>query len=155
MTDQTTTEDTSQDTPASPQDTAEDVSAATEASVKDNPNREAARYRKALRDAEAERDQLKAQRDELARSIAEQHLPGGLPVRLFWEQHQDVTSLFDDQGRIDADKVKEAGRQLITDYGLSTSPIVPVVPDAGKQPDRNANTGWTEVVRGRPLSDEL
>ncbi len=144
--------DTDQTTP---QDTPEGATTAPEAVQEETPNREAARYRKALRDAEAERDQLKAQRDELARSIAEQSLPGNVPPRLMWEHTEDVTTLFDDAGRVDPSKVTAAAGEIIDAYGISPLATVPIVPNAGDTPDGSLPSGWADVVRGRHEVDDL
>lgn len=76
-------------------------------------NREAAKYRRKLRDTEAERDALRTrlehvQRGEVER-IATTHLRDGTDV---WRDGAQLADLLDENGNVDTDKVSELGRQL-------------------------------------------
>ncbi|MCI1962640.1 MAG: hypothetical protein LKJ18_00625 [Ancrocorticia sp.] len=113
-------------------------------------NSEAAKYRRKLREAEAERDQAITQRDALARSVAEQYLPSHVPARLFWEKNQNVIDMLGDDGRVDQTKVKAAAKNLADEYGLKSSDKRLIVEADGRHfdPHKHEGTSWASVVRG-------
>lgn len=119
------------------------------------PDREAARYRTRLREAEAERDAVAAQRDTLARTIVESHLPGHVSPRLFWQLHQGTSGLIADDGTVDVDAIQHAAQEMADEYGLTPMATAPVVPDVGKQPETQPATQWQEVVRGNSIPVEV
>lgn len=87
------------------------------------PNKEAAKYRRRLRDAETERDALAEQLTNMRRADAErlasQHLakPAGL-----WAAGVEIADLLDDTGTIDPAKVTEAAKQAADALGLALPP---------------------------------
>nr|NLI50738.1 hypothetical protein [Propionibacterium sp.] len=100
----------------------------------DKAGREAARYRRQLRDAEAERDALRAERDALRRAavaaVIKAERRQATPA-LLDAAGVDFASLLDDQGGVDPAKVlaavEDAGKQL----GVGTR--LPYAPSAAGQ----------------------
>lgn len=119
------------------------------------PDREAAKYRTRLRETEAERDTLATQRDTLARTIVESHLPGHVSPKLFWQLHQGTDGLIGQDGTVDVDAIAHAAQEMASEYGLTPMATAPVVPDVGKQPETQPTTQWQEVVRGNNVRNEL
>lgn len=84
-------------------------------------NKEAAKYRTRLRDAEAERDTLTAQLDAARRHIVTQAADLGNAAPLLFEG-TDVGEFFTDDGTLDAEKVAAAAREVRETYGLPRAP---------------------------------
>ena len=82
-----------------------------------NPGREAARYRRQLRDVEAERDTLTDQLAAARRTLVEHGL-GNVPAGAFWTLNPDPAALLDDDGNVDPAKVAEAARDAFATLGL-------------------------------------
>lgn len=76
-----------------------------------NPSREAAKYRRQLRDAEAQRDQLgerlAAMQRSQAEALAREHLADGADM---WRDGLELSAVLDDDGNLDPAKVTEAAR---------------------------------------------
>lgn len=95
-----------------------DVEPGEDAATEDSPpgddppdastNREAARYRRRLRDVEGERDALAGQLAALRRQVAEHHATGLARPSDLWLAGTDVSDLLDDQGAVDPAKVAAA-----------------------------------------------
>lgn len=99
-------------------------------------NRREARYRRQLRDTEAERDQLAQQLEALRRDSAEAIArrtiaePAGL-----WAAGVTVEALLAEDGTVDADKVTAAAEDARTRLGLAAAPRRGlVVPSEGSSP---------------------
>lgn len=86
----------------------------------DGGNREAAKYRRQLRDAEAQRDQISAERDALgerlstlqrreAERLAAEHLADAADM---WRDGLDLAALLDDDGHLNPTKVADAARAV-------------------------------------------
>lgn len=92
----------------------------------DRGSREAAKYRRQLRDAEAARDQLAERLAALQRGQAEtfarEHLADGADL---WRDGVDLTALLDDGGQVDPDKVREAARSTIAAHRHWAAPRPP------------------------------
>ncbi|MGP4054286.1 hypothetical protein ACTWP6_05595 [Mycobacterium sp. 4D054] len=75
----------------------------------DGPGREAAKYRRRLRAAEAERDRLAGQVESLQRAEVER-LAAGADLRpaALWASGPDLADLLSDDGTVDASKVSAA-----------------------------------------------
>lgn len=122
--------------------------------------REAAKYRRQLREVEAARDGLADHLAAARRLLVEHHL-GNLPAAAFWGMHPEVADLIADDGTIDRSKVTaaaEAVHQALELPGqFSNAPkgaVGPYVPGEGGSVGPVA-TGlqWTdafgpEVVQG-------
>lgn len=75
----------------------------------DGPGREAAKYRRRLRDAEAERDQLAEQIVAWQRAEVErQATAGGLKPAALWASGTELAGLLGDDGTVDESKVSAA-----------------------------------------------
>lgn len=105
-----------------------------------NGNREAAKYRRQLRDTEAERDAVVGRLEAAQRALIEGQL-GNLNAAAFWKLHPDIVPLLDESGMPNPKKVTEAAAQVFTDLGLpgtfsNTRKGVraPYDPTAGKVP---------------------
>jgi hypothetical protein len=115
-------------------------------------NREAAKYRRQLRETEAERDGLSAKLEQAHRRIADTML-GNVPSGAFWQMHPDVDDLRGEDGHLDPDKVAEAAQAVHTALGLpgpfSNTPkgvIGPYVPSEGAFPDHPlSGDSWSDA----------
>ncbi len=86
----------------------------------DTPNREAARYRRRLRDTETERDTLKARLEALQRAQVDGIAQGlGVKPAALWAAGADLEGLCDDNGVPDAGKVKAAAEKARAELGIS------------------------------------
>lgn len=106
--------------PTAPGTGAADTGADVGADEQGGGNREAAGYRVRLRETETERDQLRAQVDELLRARVEQ-IAGEIVLKpaALWKAGLDVAELLDDRGRVDTQKAEHAIRVLAGELGLS------------------------------------
>lgn len=104
---QETTEDQEQE------DSADDQQDTSKAS------RQAAKYRRQLRDTEAERDTLQEQVTTLRRTIAEESLRGVLakPSAL-WLTGVEAADFYDDAGNLDTDALAAAAKDAAAENGL-------------------------------------
>jgi hypothetical protein len=118
-------------------DTPEDVQTVDtpEESQDDKPgNPEAAKYRRRLRDTEAERDTLRTQVQTLQRSIAEDIAESaGVTGKALWASGAELADLLGEDGAVAPEKVTEAAENAITELGLAPSPRQP-------QPNRQQGT---------------
>lgn len=121
MTDTTNTEvvdQTEVDTTATGTETPQETPEAPEKPTEGN---EAAKYRRRLREAEAERDALTMQLDALRRAEVERlatvelDTPAGL-----WANGTELADLLADDGTVDPDKVDAAVRAAVDTLGLET-----------------------------------
>ena len=90
-----------------------------------NPNAEAAKYRKRLRDTEAERDALAAKIEAYQRAEVEQYAEHLQKPSAIWAAGIELADLLDDEGNIDPEKTTAAVEAAATDLGLSTRPRAP------------------------------
>lgn len=118
------------------------------------PNAEAAKYRTRLRDAEKALQDVTAQRDTLARSMIEGHLPAHVTPKLFWQLHEGLDGLMGDDGAVDVAAVTAAAQTIAKDYGLNLKNTAPIVPNVGNVPERPSQTMWQEVVTGHEELNE-
>lgn len=106
----------------------------------ETPAREAARYRTQLRAAETERDSLAATlrtaRQEMVEGVVELQKPDAL-----WAAGVDVDDLFDDQGRMDRDKIRAAVTEQSDRLGLAKVRRPP-------RPDRSQGLGHSDSGSG-------
>lgn len=86
---------------------------------------EAAKYRRQLRDTEAERDTLAGSVDTLRKQIVAGNMPKGSSAgaELLWTSGSNPADFFDEAGALDPDKltvaVKDAHQRLGLHFGLS------------------------------------
>ncbi len=92
----------------------------------DEPSdREAAKYRRRLRETEGERDTISTQLDASRRALVE-HLAGGerVKVEALWAAGTTVAELLDDDGAVDPDLVRKACTNAAETLGLARPPRV-------------------------------
>ena len=108
----------------------------------DRGSREAAKYRRQLRDTKAERDALSERLSTLQRREAErlaaEHLADGADV---WRDGLDVAALLDDDGNIDSAKVADAAQAARNAHPHWAAPRVPKRNPAGRGSFRSGGTG--------------
>lgn len=120
-------------------------------------NKEAAKYRRQLRDTEAHRDALSErlstmQRREVERLAAE-HLVDPADI---WRDGAELAALLDDGGNLDAVKVAEAARATVTAHRHWAAPPTPKRhPDSRRglasgstgRDHHRAATSWQQLLR--------
>lgn len=114
-------------------------------------NSEAAKYRRRLREAEAERDALREQVDGLRRAEVERQVADDLedPSDL-WRAGADVGELLDDQGAVDRGKVDQAVLSVVTEHpGWRKRPQSAPDVDQGRSSDMPSAASWAGLVRSR------
>ena len=106
-------------------------------------NREAAKYRRRLRETETERDQLAAQVENYRRAAVETLAAQTLskPAAL-WAAGATVTELLDEAGQPDPEKVTEAARAAAETLGLQRADLRRSnhVPGEGRNPSVTTRT---------------
>lgn len=82
-----------------------------------------AKYRIQLRETEAERDQLRTTVENLQRAEVERLAAASIrkPTAL-WSTDVELSSLLDDAGRVDPDKVNAATKAAVETLGLAAKP---------------------------------
>lgn len=89
----------------------------------DKPGREAAKYRRQLRDTEAERDTLAASLDALQRRMVEQHAGKQISrPEALWAAGIELSDLLDKDGVPDPEKIRAACADASDKLGL-TRPV--------------------------------
>lgn len=149
---------TTLDTAAEQDDTQEEVSSVqTEPAepVQDDtpatPNREAAKYRRRLREAETERDTLAGRVETLQRREVERHAADRLaqPSDLFTVAGVALPELLDDAGDVDPGKVDEAVQTLLSDRPGLSRHVRTLDLGQGRRGDPTPTTSWGDVLRTR------
>lgn len=110
---------------------------------------EAAKYRTQLRSVEAERDTLAGSVETLRRQIIASNMPrnsSGGP-ELLWATGYTAAEMFNTQGGLDADKLKDAVREAHAKLGLQLKQLSDPVPSSG--------TGNAGALDGAKWSDIL
>lgn len=94
----------------------------TEDTDKANPSREAAKYRKRLRETEAERDTLSETVNGLRRQLATAALADVLakPEALWSVAGVEVADYFAEDGQLDVDRLRAAGKAAVAEHGLAS-----------------------------------
>lgn len=85
----------------------------------DNPSREAARYRRKLRETETERDQLAQRIESLQRSEVERHAGHLARPSAIWAAGVTVSEVLNENGDVDPNKVTEAVIAAADQLGLA------------------------------------
>ncbi len=144
------------DTAPTPDDTTDDaaeveVAETTATEPTDaNPGREAAKYRRQLRDAEATRDTLAARVQKYQTAEAERVAAG--PGRLLdptdlWRV-TELADVVDDDGEVDAEKVSDAVDKLIERKPHYAAPQTSLDLDLGVRggPVKAGSPTWADVI---------
>lgn len=147
MSDTNTTSEPAEATPEPADTTPEPAEAPEPADTK--AAREAARYRRRLREVEAERDRLAAQvqamqRAEIERlSLAEYRVRG----EALWAAGYQVADLVDDEGRPDVAKVAAAAEEAAQRFGIRRIELDGAyVPAEGKTPPVAPTVTWGQLL---------
>lgn len=115
-----------------------------------SPGAEAARYRRRLRDTEAERDALAEQLEASRRAFVDHLLATTVNIAKpagFWASGVELADLLDDDGAVDPAKVNDAAVQAQQRLGLQ--------PRADRQPDRSLGRDITPAKVSPSWSDAL
>lgn len=113
--------DTTETMNAAAEDQAEEVTQPDPAETEDDgkPGREAARYRRQLREAEAERDELRGQVETLRRAQAEKLAQAqGLTAAALWSSGVSLEDLTAEDGTIDPASVTVAVKTAREAFGI-------------------------------------
>lgn len=153
MTDEQTTEPVA-DAPAEEElSTAVESSEAT-ADEQDSPNREAAKYRTKLREAESERDTLRSRLDAAHRQLVEHHLTDSLAdPNDYWLRGGQVP--LTDDGALDTDALDDQVKRIIDDAPHLRVPRKPLPNPAqgasasGTSHDEKQGPTWGDVLKRR------
>lgn len=131
------------DTAAQDTDPAEDT---TEPVEDDSTNGEAAKWRRRLRDAEAERDALAARLEAVQRQQVENLLDAsGVKPKAVWAV-AELADLLADDGTIDPEQVTNAVAVARDKFGIAKPAKGTVVPGVGNQPNGVPSTDkWKEA----------
>ena len=100
--------------------------------VQGKAGREAARYRTQLREAEAQRDTIRAQLVALQTQVIETSLPPNLKPEAWRLAHPDVSDLLSEDGTINRDALTEAISIAVETLGVQNPG--PIIPTQGMQP---------------------
>lgn len=111
----------------------------------ENANAEAAKYRRRLRDAEKQRDELAARVTALQRRQAEAMLPAAVKPAAVWAV-TELADVLDDDGSVDAAKLDAAVTAAREHFGITKPAKGTHVPGVGNQPDgRPRADGWKQA----------
>ncbi|CAN5904087.1 hypothetical protein BH23ACT2_BH23ACT2_28390 [soil metagenome] len=149
MSDPIESTETTADEPVEPDTADEPVEPGTEA--EESPNREAARWRRQLRDAEADRDRLAAtvesyQRGEVERLAADRLAsPGDL-----WAAGTNLADLVGEDGQVDADAVHTVAKAILVDrpHWAKPPPRFPPATGQGRREAVESAPSWQDALRG-------
>lgn len=110
--------------------------------------REAAKYRRRLREAEAQRDQLAGQVEAMQRAEVERLATAdGLKPAALWAG-AELAGLLADDGTVDGAKVSAAIEAAREQLGIPAPPVGPRVPNEGRSPVRPAKPSGREAMVG-------
>lgn len=114
--------------------------------------REAAKYRRQLRDTEAERNQLRNQLEAMQRDAVERLAASHVrKPSVLWKLGLQLADVLDGDGLPDPEKVRTAATHVATDQGLS-KPLRNYAPREGtngEPPRPTANSRMKAVIQGR------
>jgi sulfur relay (sulfurtransferase) DsrC/TusE family protein len=119
----------------------------------DKSNREAAKYRRQLRDVEAERDGLLEQvtgwRKQQAENIAQAH---GLNAAALWAAGAELETMLTEEGMVDEAKLIEFVKEAKDKLGIVPPPQVASAAGQGRvgtaiAVDTNAGNTWADALR--------
>lgn len=108
--------------------------------------REAAGHRTRAREAEAERDALRVQRDGLAATVLADVLrPTGITPEAFRAGGHDVATFIGPDGALDLDGLRAAASETARQFGIRRG-MVPSAGTGGEDPTDGGPT-WSEALR--------
>lgn len=115
-------------------------------------NSEAAKYRRQLRDAEAQRDTLAAAVEALQRGVVEDLAArAGItkPASLWNAENFTLAELLGDDNRPDVDKVAAAVKLAAESLGLRVRAGLPPAPNSGRGDAQPKQASWSEFLKKR------
>lgn len=148
-TDETTAVGT--EAPAAPDDGAEDGAEVVEDQADyadgDGSGREAAKYRRRLREAEAERDQLAERIEAMTRAEVERLATAdSLRPAALWASGVELADLVAEDGTVDGSKVSAAIGVAREQLGIAKPPVGPVVKREGLSVGRPAKPSGKDAM---------
>lgn len=114
----------------------------------DNPSKEAAKYRRRLREAEKERDGLRGQLEAMQRAAVESL--AGKTLRkpeALWAAGVELADVLDQNGKPDAEKVATAARTAADQLGLARALQGNYSPREGNNPRPASGTRFEDALR--------
>lgn len=134
-----------QEPDTAPADSADGTDSADNTNSADSANVEAAKYRRRLREAEQQRDELAARVSALQRRQAEAMLPAAVKPAAVWAV-TELADVLDDDGLVDAAKLDAAVTAAREHFGITKPAKGTFVPGVGNQPDgRPRADGWKQA----------
>jgi hypothetical protein len=113
----------------------------------DGSGREAAKYRRRLREAEAERDQLAEQIEAMRRAEVERLATAdSLRPAALWASGVELSDLVAEDGTVDESKVSEAIAGAREQLGIAKPPVGPVVKREGLSVGRPAKPSGKDAM---------
>ncbi len=146
--DTTTVASAEQTTEHAPRDAApEETSDETTSDESEGNDREAARYRRRLRETESERDALTARVEQYQRAEAERIAAESLAAPADLWLFTDVAAVLNDEGDVDPEKVREIGRTVAAERpGLAR--VAPSF-DGGARTSVDPGKSWSQLIGGK------
>ena len=114
-------------------------------------NKEAAKYRRRLRDEEAAHEETRRLLDGLRRQQFEE-TARGINSRVkpeFWHAFLDYGDFITDDGRIDGAALKESMAEVMQEYGVTTGSLPRHVMGGRAEPIDDVPSSWSEALRGK------
>lgn len=151
MTEQQETTTPDQNTDLEAVDQADTLAVEDTEDTKPDEGREAAKYRRRLRETEKERDALLETVAALRRAAIDTEVAGKhrIPTEGFWATGITVDQLLDDDGNIDTEKIATAARDATDRLGVRR-PLRNHVPNEGASPaSRSTRDNWTDAFAPR------
>ncbi|MCV7090025.1 hypothetical protein [Mycobacterium interjectum] len=142
------------DTPPEPTETVEPDAPAPSPTEPEGHSREA-KYRKALRDTEAERDQLRTRLETRDTADVERDLAGRLvdPGDL-WRAGVTLDDLRGDDGELDPDRIDEAVTTVVAEHPhWAVNPVSPAAPASQVTSDGRPNLDADQATTWQGLFD--
>lgn len=133
-----------------PKDVEQTLSDAQEG-AKGGGNKEAAKYRRQLRDTEAEKDDLAGQVEGLRRQLVQLNMPHGSKTNAdaLWATGRNAGDFFNDAGQLDAEKLTAAVRETHTALGLRYGPDVISESGTGNGGMEPKRATWSDALKRR------
>lgn len=116
-----------------------------------NPNKEAAKYRRRLRETETERDELRATVESLQRQIVDDTVSRtGVPSKAFWSA-TELATLLDDNGTVNREAVTQTAENVRQEYSIARLPAPNPAQgsSASGPPKPSAQDEWKQAFRRR------
>lgn len=112
-------------------------------------NREAAKYRRQLRDVETERDQLKSLVDSYRKTEVERRVSDALEdPRDLWLSGVALADVLGEDGTVDESKLDAVVLRVTSEHpAWRKRPVVGVDFDQGKTSDHSVSPSWTSLLR--------